>query len=298
MCIGVELGGQLARVTLIENYPGTGPVSGTEIIRRTESMVRKYSNVRIELDEVVRVIPEESMYRVLTRSGHEYRTYAVIVASGKMPRRLRVPDEEKYLGRGLSYCVVCDAPFFRGRRVLLVSTYKPGLKMEISILGLYCSVLYWVPESVPEDVINDVVSELRDKVQVLRGYKVKSIVGDEKVRGVVLEGPDGSEVKLDVDGVFVELGYEFRTDFIKDLVQTNERGEIVIDTLCRTSREGIFAAGDVTAVPFKQAIIAAGQGATAALSAAEYLSKRFGLKARRLDWHKEFSDGFRIRLKL
>ncbi len=297
LSIGMELGGQLSKVVLIENFPGASPISGSELIRRVESLVRKYSNVRIEIDEVIKIVPEGDLYRVITRRGCEYKTYAVIIASGKTPRRLGVPNEEKYLGRGLSYCVLCDAPLFKNKRVLLVSTYKPSLKMEISILASYCSTLYWIPEGVPENIMREVIEGLESKVQVLRGYKIKSIIGDTKVRGVVVQGPDGHEEQIELDGIFVELGYEFRTDFVRDLVDVNEKGEVIVDALCRTSRNGIFAAGDITSVPFKQAIIAAGQGAIAALAAAEYLSKKFGISTKRVDWHRE-SEKLRIKIKL
>jgi len=298
LSIGLELGGQLAKVPLIENYPGLGPTSGAEIIRRIETVVRKYSNVSIEFDEVTRILPDGDIYRVATRSGHEYTTYAVIIASGKSPRKLGVPEEEKFLGKGLSYCVLCDAPLFRGKRVLLVSTLKPGLEMELGVLASYCSVLYWIPYRVPNNVISNIVREFRDKIHILRDCTVKHIIGEDRVRGVVLQCPDETEIRLDVDGIFVELGYEFKTDFVRDLVQVNDRGEIVIDHLCRTSREGIFAAGDVTAVPYKQAVIAAGQGAIAALSAAEYLSRKFGIKVRRVDWGGKPTGEFKIGIKL
>ena len=290
LAISKDIGGQLARVTYIENYPGTGPTSGFEIIRRVESQVRELG-VEIVMDEVRKVSKEGDVFRILTSKGREVRSLAVIVASGKVPLTIGVEGEEKFLGRGVSYCVICDAALFRGKRVLYVSGNVPHLEMSLDTLLAHCSKVYWIPKGVSID-------RKDDKLEILRGFDLLKIDGDDRVRRVVLRAPDGSTREVEVDGVFIELGYRVSIDFVRDLVQLDERGEIIVDTLCRTSCEGLFAAGDVTAVPYKQAIIAAGQGAIAALSACEYLSTKFGKKFRRIDWSKPKTHTFRISLRL
>ncbi len=290
MAISKDIGGQLARVTYIENYPGTGPTSGFEIIRRIESQVRELG-VDILMDEVRRISKERDTFRILTSKGREVRSLAVIVASGKVPLTLGVEGEEKFLGRGVSYCVICDAALFRGKRVLYVSGNIPHLEMSLDTLIAHCSKVYWIPRGA--------MLERKDEgLEVLRGFEVLKIEGDERVRKVLLRAPGGDTREVEVDGVFIELGYRVSVDFVRELVQLNERGEIIVDALCRTSCEGLFAAGDVTAIPYKQAVIAAGQGAVAALSACEYLSTKFGKKFRKVDWSKPRQPTFRISLRL
>ncbi len=290
VAISKDIGGQLARVTYIENYPGTGPTSGIDIIRKLEQTVRQLG-VEIILDEVASVHKVGDEFLIRTRQGKEVRALTVIVASGKVPLMLNVEGEERFLGRGVSYCVICDAPLFKGKKVLYVSGNVPHIEMSLDTLLSYCSKVYWLPKG-------QRVGKVHEKLEILENCEVLKIDGDTKVRKVILRDNSGKEIELEVDGVFIELGYRVSTDFIKDLVKINNRGEIEIDVLCRTSCEGIFAAGDVTSIPFKQAVIAAGQGAIAALAACEYLSTKFGKKFSKVDWSKVRTHTFRISLRL
>ncbi len=281
VAIGREIGGQLMKIPLIENYPGTGPVKGSEIIDKTLRELMKYG-FRFIIDEVTRVDKNNNVFKISTRQGRDYYVRAIICASGRSPIKLGVEGEDKYVGRGVSYCVICDAPLYRGKKVLYVSGPEPHLELSITTLASTCQKVYWIPVAKTR-VVDMVLERYRDKVEILENVKIVRIDGDLRVRRVIIE-KDGKEITIDVDGVFIELGHRIDTGYISHLVEVNERGEIVIDERCRTSMEGVFAAGDVTSVPYKQAIIAAGQGAIAALSALDYLSRRYGVAVRRVDW--------------
>ncbi|NPB00254.1 MAG: FAD-dependent oxidoreductase [Crenarchaeota archaeon] len=281
IAIGREIGGQLMRIPLIENYPGTGPVKGSEIIDKILKELMKYG-FRFVIDEVAKVSREGEIFKIETRQGRSYYARAVVCASGRSPIKLGVEGEDKYLGRGVSYCVICDAPLYRGKKVLYISGPEPHLEMSITALASICNKVYWIP-TIRSESIGKILEKYKEKIELLENAKLIKIEGDLKVRKAVIE-KDGEIIELEIDGVFIELGYRIDTSYISHLVKINERGEIVIDEKCRTSMEGIFAAGDVTSLPYKQAVIAAGQGATAALSALDYLSRKYGVHVRKVDW--------------
>ena len=218
-------------------------------------------------------------------TGGEYRADVLILAFGKKPRELGVPGEERFKGKGVSYCATCDAPLLRGKRVVLAGVGPHGIEAA-SMLSDLVSELYWVfPGTTPggeEEIFRSVAS--RPNVRVLANSKIAEIRGGPKVEAVLVETPNG-RVELEVDGVFVEMGYVPETGIVRGLVELNEKGEIIVDKLCRTSTEGVFAAGDVTDIPYKQAVISAGMGATAALSAYSYLMRKRGRELKALsDW--------------
>ncbi len=281
LAIGKEIGGQLMKVPIIENYPGLKSVRGSEIINNLMSELMKYG-FRFIIDEVIRVEKSSDIFQIKTRQGREYLAKAVICASGKSPIKLDVDGEDKFLGRGVSYCVICDAALFRNKKVIYISGSEPHIELSLQTLVNTCSKVYWIPK-VSIRNIDEILDRGRDRVEILEGCRVIKINGDTRVRKVILE-KSGEIMELEVDGVFIELGHVIDTGYISHLVKTNEKGEIIIDERCRTSMEGIFAAGDVTAIPYKQAIVAAGQGAIAALSALEYLSQKYGIKIRKVDW--------------
>jgi thioredoxin reductase (NADPH) len=202
---------------------------------------------------------------------------------------LNVKGERELNGRGVSYCAVCDGPFFKNKKVAIVGAGDPALEAALYLKGL-ASQLYMVQRSdkpVGSEESIDLLQnkDNNNKISFISNSSVKSINGTSKVESLTLyDSKSKSESKLDVDGIFVEMGYVARTDIVKDLVKLNDSKEIIIDKYCATSTEGVFAAGDVTDVPYKQAIISAGQGAIAALSAYNYLQRLKGKPAIRADW--------------
>lgn len=300
LVVGADLGGQLLMASEIQNFPGFESVRGFELIQRVEAQARAYG-AEIVFDEIAEVGREGNVFVAKGLNG-EYRALSLILACGKAPKELGVPGERELKGRGVSYCVVCDAPLFRGRTVALVSWGYHGLENANTLAG-HARKVYWVfPGEKPyedEDAVQALLA--RGNVELVPRAQPVAIKGERRVEALVVrDRVSGEERELKVDGVFVEIGYEPKTEFLKGFVQLNEKGEVVVDKECRTSQPGVFAAGDVTDIPYKQAVISAGMGAIAALSAYRYVME---LKGRRVaavsDWrHIERRRGGQLALRL
>jgi len=285
LVISLDLGGQLLLASELQNFPGFKKIKGFELIRRVEEQARLYG-ADFVFDKVVAVKEEKGKFKVKTTMG-EYESLALILAFGKTPKEMNIPGEEEFKGRGISYCTICDAPLFKGRVVALVGWGEAGLEGAL-ILKDIVQKLYWIfPGAQPikdQNMLNFILGS--GKVELVPFSEPIEAKGEKKIEYLVVKNKKTGEIKeLKVDGVFVEMGYVTETDFVKGFVELNEKGEIVTDKLGRTSRKGVFAAGDVTDTLFKQAVISAGQGATAALSAYNYIMKIKGKKTEIVaDW--------------
>ena len=281
--ITIDIGGQLTLTPMIENYPGVSATSGFKLVGVMMEQVTSFG-AELIYDEAIGVEEVDEGFRVKTRGGKTYEGKALILAFGKKPRKLKALNEERFVGRGVSYCAVCDAPFYKNKRLLVVGWGEPALE-AVSILKRYDNEVLVAHESRRSDDFAEKLREL--EVEFIQGVRVEEIRGRDFVEEVVLKDlKTGEEKILKVNGIFVELGYVTETDWIKGFVETDEKGEIIVDELGRTSREGVFAAGDVTDFPYKQAVIAAAQGAIAALSASNYLRRIMGKSEIRSDWRK------------
>jgi len=289
LVVGKDLGGQLIMAGVLENFPGLPNVKTSELIRRLEEQARSFG-AEIVFDEVVKVDKEPSgKFSVETASGDSYVSQAIILAIGKTPKDLGVPGESKFKGRGVSYCAICDAPLFKGKRVSLVS-WGDLAREPLAVLLPIVGKLYWVFPGVKPIDDDELLQEVsrNEKVVLLPRHQVVEIRGERTVRSIIVRDLESGELReLEVDGVFVEVGFTTKTDFVKHLVDLNERGEIVADWLGRTKTSGVFAAGDVVSYPYKQAVIAASMGVVAALSAINYIMELKG-SSRRVyhDWLK------------
>lgn len=289
LVVSKDLGGQLTLTDLIENYPAVESTSGLGLAKKVEAQAKKFGAKFIYGEEVQSIRKEQGLFIIKGILG-EYKAKTLILAFGKTPRELNVPGEKELKGRGVSYCAICDAAFFKDKPAVVVGEGEPGVE-AIELLSRYAKPAYYVSMShqlvsSDENVINSLTSNTNVKMYL--GYKVTKIVGDSKVEGVVIKNlKTNEEVMLNVEGIIIEMGYVLRTEFIKDLIKLNEKGEIIVDELGRTSTEGIFAAGDVTNTPYKQAIVASAEGVKAALSAYNYLRSKLGLPPVNVDWKAE-----------
>ncbi len=290
LVITKDIGGQALLTNAIENYPPFEHIGGFELMQKFEEQAKSFG-AEFVYEEVLSVTEDKEYgFKIKTNNDDkEYSGYALILAFGKTPRDLDVKGEKELNGRGVSYCAVCDGPFFKNKKVAVVGVGDPALEAALYLKGLV-SQLYIIHRSEKpvgsEESINLLQSkDNKNKVSFISNSTVKSINGTSKLESLILyDSKSKSESKLDVDGIFVEMGYVARTDIVKDLVKLNGSKEIIIDKYCATSNEGVFAAGDVTDVPYKQAIISAGQGAIAALSAYNYIQRRKGKPSIRTDW--------------
>lgn len=286
LVVAKDIGGQATLAPRIENYPGAPAVSGFELAQTMMEQAQEFG-AEIVYDEVLEVGEREGRFYARTRGGAEYEAEALILAFGKTPRPMGVPGEERLTGKGVSYCAVCDAPLYKGKRVIVVGVGEPALEAA-RLLCKYGNKVYLAHRGKTFKAREELMRECEKLgVEILPNTLVKEVKGAEKVEAVVLENLDTKQTQeLKVDGVFVELGYIAKTEWVRDFVELNENGEIIIDRLCRTSRPGVFAAGDVTDTPYKQAIIAAAQGTIAALSAYNYIQEKRGKPAIKADWRE------------
>ncbi len=279
-----DIGGQALLTNDIQNYPGFDQIGGFELMNKFQEQVVKYG-VEFAYDEVTSIERNEDPGFELKTPFSQYTSEAVILAFGKTPRDLGVPGEDEYKGKGVSYCAVCDGPLFKGAKVAVVGNGEQALEAANYLSGITEHV-YVVQSSKKVFGDQEMIDALgkSGKVSFMSGTKVSSIQGGFTADSIKVSGSSGEESSIEVAGIFIENGYITKTGFVKDLVKLNSQGEIIVDNHCATSEEGVFAAGDVTDVPYKQAVISAGQGATAALSAYNYIQKKRGRPQAKNDW--------------
>ena len=266
-----ELGGQLMWTKEIENYMGYQFISGPELMEKFEEQVKRFA-VKTQYEEVTKVaVKDDGTFMVKTTEG-TYQSKAVILAPGKRSRLLGVPGETEFAGRGVSYCATCDGPLFADKIVAVVGGGDSAVQAAIELSHVSPTV-YLVTRSDYRacSIILDKMYATANIIE-LKGYVPEGIYGNDLVEKLTIRNRESRETKdLDVQGVFVEIGLQPNSEFLAGLVSINTNNEIIIDCRTRTNIPGLFAAGDVTNGPDKQIVIAAGEGAKAALMAYEYL---------------------------
>lgn len=273
--ITTDFGGQILLTSEIENYLGFPSISGFELSDKMEAHVRQYP-VDFETAQVERLERlEDGSFAAHLDDGQEYRGKACIVTAGKRSRTLDIPGEASFTGRGVSYCATCDGPFYRNKTVAVVGGGDSAVQAAIELAAI-CPKVYLVVRSRirAQEILIKRMKE-HENIEVLLGYAPEAIEGAKKVESVLVKNREsGEERTLAVDGCFVEAGGIPNSGFLPAETALNRAGEIVTDKSGRTNVPGLFAAGDVTDNPYKQVIIAAGEGAAAALAAHEYLLTR------------------------
>ncbi|MBE0446661.1 MAG: FAD-dependent oxidoreductase [Actinobacteria bacterium] len=265
------IGGLAAWSVGIENYMGYSLISGPELMSKFEDQVREFS-IPIELKSVEKVTREDRVFTVHIEGGEQVQAKSVIMATGRSPRRLEVPGEKEFVGRGVTYCATCDAPLFAKMDVAVIGggnaalgTIEQLLKIASKVYSV--SIVGWSADPILQERVQHA-----ENVEIYKGYDIVSIEGQVFVERLRIRSKKTEEeIELPVRGVFIEIGSEPNSGIVADLVELNDRQEIKVDCGDRTSIEGLFAAGDVTDIPGKQIIVAAGEGAKAALSAYDYL---------------------------
>lgn len=280
LILGFTLGGEMALSGEVGNYPGFGHTSGIELTEKFLAHLKSYGAEPVLGVKVTAVEKGENGFVVSGWKDEEknrvsYQTKSVIIASGAHPRELNVPGEKEWRGKGVSYCTVCDGPLFKGKTVAIIgggdSANEAGIMMNEIAEKVY--VLTKNPE-MKGDL--SLIKRLKasKNVEIIPNALTTRIFGETLVSGLEYRDLLSGETKtLAVQGVFIHIGMIPNSEFVMPELARNERGEIIIDKFCRTNLPGIFAAGDVTDVPYKQIGIAVGQGICAGLSAVDYLNK-------------------------
>lgn len=273
LIIGKEMGGQLIWASEIENYPGFKSIQSYELIHNMREHVESLG-VEIKTAEVVGIQKkDDNSFQLSLSNGVMVDSKTILIAMGLSPRQLNIPGEKEFLGKGVTYCANCDGPFYRDKNVVVVGGGNSALDAA-EVLSKIAKQVYLIHRRQEFKAFEVLVDEVkkRENIKIFLDSGIKEIRGDVKVENVLIENYQNSNIEeIFIDGVFIEVGRVAKTELFKDLVQRDEHNQIVVDEYCRTSLKGVFAAGDVTQVPFKQISIAAGQGTIAALSAYQYL---------------------------
>jgi len=266
-----NVGGQVVYSSEIENYTGFQYITGEELSAKFREHLERY---RFDLmtEEVQRVEREGNLFGVKTDTG-AYSGKTVIIVTGRKPKELKIPGEAEFKNRGVTYCATCDAPLFVDLDVAVVGGGNSGLEAILQLIKIAKKVhLIEIMPQLKADPVLIEKAKASGKVEIWTSTRVVEIIGDKVVTGIRLQR-DGEEILIPVQGVFVEIGSTPNSEIV-GFVEKNKWGEIVVNGKCETSIPGLFAAGDVTDVPEKQIVVAAGEGCKAALSAFRYLSRR------------------------
>lgn len=270
-----DWGGQMTSAPLVENYLGFEKVTGIELVNK---MVEQLKKNQLEIKEGLLVkkieLGDDSVINIRTENG-SYQGKTLIIATGRTPRKLGLANEEKYIGKGITYCATCDAPLFQDKEVAVIGGANAGFGIALE-LNEYASKVYILeaePELIADKYLQDKVKKI-PKVEVITNALVKEIKGEQFVSGLVYQDKNlGQDKELALKGIFIAIGSVPNFFLVKDVVELNQEGEIKINPKNQTSQPNIFAAGDVTDISHKQIIIAAGEGAKAALNVYDYLKK-------------------------
>ncbi len=277
LLITKSFGGQVSRKAVaIENYPGFESILGPELTKKMEDHL-KAQKINIEIDEVRKVKKTSNGFLVLTSGKKEFQAKAVILASGADPRPLEVPGEKEFIGKGVSYCSVCDGPIFKDKTVAIIGGGNAGFETAIFLakIAKKIYILEYGSEIKAFEASQDVVEKI-GKVKIIKNAKLKMIKGNKFVESIVYEDRKTKKEKtLSVEGVFVEIGSQPATSYVKGLVDFNKSDEIKVEfETCKTKTPGLFAAGDLNVGRYKQIVTACGEGSKAALAAYSHIYRK------------------------
>ena len=275
-----RLGGQLNDTMAIENFISLPLTDGPKLSSALEHHLKTYDIDLITMQRVKKLRPTdkgEGLVQIDLESGAQLEARSLVISTGARWRQLGIPGEERYRNKGVAYCPHCDGPLYKGKRVAVVGGGNSGVEAAIDLAGLASQVtlLEFAPNLKADAVLIEKLSSLHN-VEVVTGAMTRAIEGDDGVVSALsyIDQRDGTEHRLALEGVFVQIGLVPNTEWLKDTLELNAQGEIIVDAKGQTSLKGVFAAGDVTTTPFKQIIIAAGDGAKAALGAFDDLIRR------------------------
>jgi alkyl hydroperoxide reductase subunit F len=282
LVISKDVGGQTLWSADIENYTGYQFIAGAELVEKFREHLSQFDVQLNEPEEITLVKREDGLITVKTNKDN-YQAHTVIVATGRIPRRLGVDREDEFIGKGITYCATCDAPLFAGRTVAVIGGGNSALDAVLQ-LDKIAEKIYLI-DIAPDLAADPVVCQKArqsEKVTIYHDATVKEIRGDNFLSGIKIEA-GGNEVDLPLTGLFVEIGSLPAADVVEG-IKRDTAGEIMINCHTKTNIPGVFAAGDVTDVYAKQIIIACGEGAKAALASFEYLTRMKGVTVEEKDF--------------
>ena len=286
LIISKDLGGQMNLIPRLENYPGAIMSSGQILAKTLETQYLSFKGEMV-YDTVEKIDESEGGFKIKTTRS-EYAAKSVVLAPGKVPNMLGLENESDYFNKGIHYCTKCDAPFYQGRTTASVGVGNYLLESGL-LLSRMASKMYLILRGTKLAGDKDLVTAIENNknIEIITQSSVKAISGNSVLQQITIVDSSGAEKVLDVDALFIEMGSKINLDYVKHLVKINTKGEIEIESGGMTSHPAIFAAGDATTIPYKQIIVACGDGSNAGLSAFNYLEKLKGKPGVRADWKKQ-----------
>ena len=274
LLISVDIGGQINTTMGIENYLGFQFIEGPELITKFQTQMSQFPIDQKIGSKVSRLEKIKGGFKAIAETGEKYQSRAVVFTTGKRPRKLNVPGETELAGRGVTYCAICDGPVFAGQRVAVVGGGNSALEAALDMIKIAEHVdLVSLTPLTGDAVLIDQLADAKN-LSTFVEYQTEEIKGQGLVEGMLVKDVKSGEKKqLDVTGIFIEIGLVPNSGAVKGLVELNKWGEVPISCASETTMPGLYAAGDVTDVPEKQIIVAAGEGAKAALQAHRYLQR-------------------------
>lgn len=273
-----DFGGEVATSGEIGNWPGISQTDGISLAKQFKEHLKFYNVILEEGVEVESISKQDSgafcVKIVGGQAGCAYEAKSVIVATGVHPRELEIPGEKEFRNKGVSYCTVCDGPLFKDKIVAIIgggnSALESGLMMSDIAKSVF--VINKNPVFTGDNILADKLKD-RENVNIIYEATTKEIIGNGFVKGLKYLDKSGNMQELQAAGIFVHIGMVPNSQIAPAEVKKNKFGEIIVNKNCETNMPGLYAAGDVTDVPFKQIVIAAGQGSIAALSSVQYINK-------------------------
>jgi thioredoxin reductase (NADPH) len=305
LVLAKSLGGQITRSFGVENYPGFLKIPGTELMTKFSEQAEK-NGAEIKYEEVLSVAKKGGGFEVKTKND-KYSTKTVILAYGKTPRDLGIKGEEEYAGKGVFYCATCDMPIMRNKTIAVIgggsdavdaATFGAGICKKVYLIYKGDELAADLPaierlkkmpykEEEPKKMKNHKKLENKaSNVEILLNHWPTEVKGNKFVKSLVVQDVNSKQTRdIQLDGVFVEIGFIVKTEMVSKLVKLDNYKQVVTDKMCRTSMPGIFAAGDITDLQVKQAVASSGEGCKAALAAYLYIQEKLGKKTRlEPDW--------------
>ncbi len=277
LLISIDIGGQVNKTLGIENYMGYQFIEGPELIDKFQTQMSQFPIDQKIGYKVSRLEKLDDGFEAISEAGDRYQAKAVIYAAGKSPRKLNVPGEAELTARGVTYCATCDGPVFSGQRVAVVGGGNSALEAALDMVKIaeHVDLVSLTPLS-GDAILIDKLSAAKN-LSIFTEYQTEKIEGQDFVSGMLIRDlKSGERKRLDVTGVFIEIGLTPNSEAISGLIALNKRGEVPVSCACETKIPGLYAAGDVTDVPEKQIVVAAGEGAKATLQAHRYLQRLAG----------------------
>lgn len=272
--VAERFGGQVLDTLAIENFISVKHTEGPQLAAALEQHVEEYAVDVMKAQRVVQFVPGERLHELRLESGATLKAKTLVLATGARWRELKVPGEAEYKAKGVCFCPHCDGPLFKGKRVAVIGGGNSGVEAAIDLAGIvaHVTLLEFDGRLRADAVLQHKLASLPN-VSVITSAQTTEVVGDgHKVTGLVyIDRTTNASHRLELEGIFVQIGLLPNTDWLDGIVARNRFGEIEIDARCATSLPGVFAAGDCTTVPYKQIIVAMGEGAKAALSAFDHL---------------------------